>query len=205
MPHRFRQAAILCSVLLGFASASASAATLTYAAAFESLSGAVFGQPSTYAFSTSFTVDSAADPVSVAMAGTGVGTPLYGYGADAVSGFAAVYGDQTFTQLTSVVVPGGAAAAVWFDAPLSSGKATRFMLRAADTAGTLSLGSLDCSPSCTFAAFALVQDHATNGIARATSAVPSVIAAPVPEPASWALMLAGLGAVGAAACRSRRG
>ena len=186
--------------------AQAAPVTVGFSATFQDQGGAVFGQPLPYAFSTSFTVDSSADPVHVVLGDAAAGADFYGYGREAVSGFAAVFGSHTFRDLVPLQLGTVADAVIYFDAPLASGRASSFFLRAADAAGTLSLGSYDCTAGpCTFGAFAMVDQVGGNFSNAQWGAASGGAAAPVPEPAPWALLLAGRGAGGAAPRRRRGG
>jgi len=199
---RLASCAAAATVALAAVSAQASPVTVSYSAQFQDLMGAVFGQPLPYTFSTSFTIESTAEPVDVVLAGAGYASNFYGYSLDAISGFSAIFGSHTFTDLVSVQIGGGSDAFIYFDAPLSSGSVSNFFLRASDSSGSLSLGSLDCSSgTCTFGSFAVVDENGGNLAIAQGSSIDVGVAAPVPEPATWALMLAGLGAVGVVARR----
>lgn len=199
-----RFASLVAAGLLGLAAAGAQAAplALTYTASFENLTNPVYGETS-YTFSTTFYIDSTAEPVDVVLAGGQYGSNFYGYSLDAITGFAATYGNHTFTDLVTSTLGSGGAAAIYTDAPLSSGQAVNFFLKAQDATGSLALGSLDCSSLCTFGQFAVAREFA-NGVATATVTGSSVdVATPVPEAGTWLMMLAGLGLVGGVARRRR--
>ncbi|MET0349371.1 MAG: PEPxxWA-CTERM sorting domain-containing protein, partial [Rhizobacter sp.] len=202
-----RVAGLVAGCVLALSSMGASAAplALSYSGTFNNLTGPVFGTTTNYEFSTSFFIESTASPVDTLVSGA---TTFYGYGADAISGFAATFGDHTFTELLTSVIAPGHAAAIYFDAPLTSGNVSNFFVRALDGAGSLSLGSLNCDEgTCEYTAYGLAQ-QAAGGVSAAYDTALTVtvpVSPPVPEPETWALMFAGLGLVGAAARRRAAG
>lgn len=193
-----------CVLALSSMSASAAPLALTFSGTFNTVANPVFGTGLNYEFSTSFFIESTANPVDTLVSGS---TTFYGYAADAISGFAATFGNHTFTELLTSTIAEGHAAAIYFDAPLSSGNVSNFFVRAADGAGSLSLGSLDCSEGpCEYTAYGYAV-QATGGVSAAYdsafTATPTSppVSAPVPEPETLALMFAGLGLVGVFASR----
>jgi|GEM_PF-2812630 len=203
MKSSTRVAGLLAGCVLALSSAAASAAplALTFSGTFNTVERPVFGTTLNYDFTTTFFIESTANPVDTLVSGS---STFYGYSADAISGFAATFGDHTFTELLTSTIAAGHSAAIYFDSPLSSGNITNFFVRATDSAGSISLGSLDCSEGpCDYTRYGYVV-QASGGVSAAYDSALTVtvpVSPPVPEPETWALMFAGLGLVGAVARR----